>query len=161
MDERDISNPEFGNCHHEKFHIQWRFILPADERRAEGTVTNSTVFAKGLDNHSEGVPGKSKNRMDTLLCPAWKLEMKPELTKLLFLSEIQRSLHLVKTPGILSWPVICFMTSSSSFSSRTQTLRIFHPDIAKQHFLAQLTSFFQFHRGFLPRAQKCMLLLSA
>lgn len=67
MDERDISNPESGNCHHEKFHIQWRFILPADERRAEGTVTNSTVFAKGLDNHGEGVPGKSKNRMDTLL----------------------------------------------------------------------------------------------
>lgn len=155
--------PRVWKLHYMKFHIQWSiccFILPADEQRAEGTVTNSTAFAEGLDNHGEGAPRKNSNGIDTLLWSAWKLGMKPELTELLS-SEIHRSWQLVKTPGILSWPITGLMTSWSSFGSRTQTLSIYHSDIVKWHLLPQLPSFFQFHTGFLPRAQKCMLLLSA
>lgn len=74
-------------------------------------------------------------------------------------SEIHGSWHLVKIPAIWSWPVTGFMTSWFSFGSRTQTLSIYCPDIAKWHFLRQLTTSFQFHTGFLPTAQKCMLLL--
>lgn len=65
-----------------KFHIQWCICclnLPADEQRAEETVTNTTAFAEGLNNHSEGAPKKSKNGRGTLLWSVWKLEMKPEL----------------------------------------------------------------------------------
>lgn len=131
-------------------------------------VGESTAHVRGRDQRSH--PGGPHDAGRKSIPPPAHCPVLGGADKRLLMTKDSdsQSRHLVKTP-CLGWTVTTintvFTTSWSSSGSKKQALGIYPSWYSKTslslHSLSPSTASFRFRTGFLLKAQKCMLLLSA